>query len=44
MQGGYVTVCYREYGDYLGFERIADKALHPTAILLRFIAAGELGC
>jgi len=28
MQGGYVTVCYREYGDFLGFERIANKVLH----------------
>jgi hypothetical protein len=27
MQGGYVTVCCREYGDYLTFERIAEKAL-----------------
>ena len=43
IQSGYVTVCYQEYGDFLRFDRIANKALHPTVIPLRFIAAGELG-
>jgi len=34
IQSGYITVCYREYGDYLGFERIADKALIMTDDLI----------
>ena len=34
MQGGYVTGCCREYGDYLTFERIADKALIMTDDLI----------
>ncbi len=34
MQGGYITVCYRECGDYLTFERIADKALIMTQDLI----------
>jgi hypothetical protein len=34
IQSGYITVCYREYGDYLRFERIADKALIMTDDLI----------
>jgi Ca2+/Na+ antiporter len=34
MQGGYATVCYREYGDDLTFERIAEIALMLTDDLI----------
>ena len=34
MQGEYVTGCYREYGDYLTFERIADNTLIMTDDLI----------
>ena len=27
IQSGYATVCFREYGDYLTFERIVEKSL-----------------
>lgn len=34
IQSGYATVCCREYGDYLRFERIADKVLIMTDDLI----------